>query len=711
MPEPVSPIRPSLLAGLAALAGAVVSVSAFEGPFLFDDVPLIAGNHYVHGLEHWRRWWFEALWSTNYDVSVQHRSFWRPLVVASYALDWWWGRGSPFAFHLTNAAIHAANAALVFYLLRGWVRAALPALGGALAFAVHPVQTESVAWISGRTDSLAALGLLIATLGVRVTRRRRVAGIALQALGVLLAFSSKEMAVVLPVLVGIELWSERPTPPDLSRLIEILKRSAPHLALSLAFVLAHRFLDASGPSAASPPWSLRSALVLEAYARYAALLAWPDDLTLGRALLRHAEGVIQPHVEYAVSGGLGLALAAGAVYRYRARAPRLALGMVAALALALPASGVVWLGYAVLVSPRFLYIPMIAIALLVAAFLASRAGAHRVCRLACALLLASWTLRSMVRAGDFASADAFWRRELVHNPGYAPAHEYFISRELQAGRPRTALELARRALSLHAREGAAEGEQRAALMLKAVGAVLASTPDLEHATLRAVELFAQGAIAGTTARLALPHVGLDIDLAREQRSRAALAREERTLRVMAAEAAQRRGDDASARRNIEQALAGCNECWTLLSTSALILARAGQLDRALLLAERARAYSGSARLEGLAELIRSAQRWRTQLGAGASPVALAGFHSVLGSFGRAYAAARPAFADPPEQPDAVLSLARLAFQAGDTDTSRRLLTSIFSEPTVQASLDRFAANAPWLDRPRGPDDWLPSEPG
>src|SRR2546430_1968125 len=132
--------RAWLLAGLAATAASVVMLGAVRGPFIFDDVPLILGNHHVHGLEHWREWFLHSMWNNNFDVADgQHRSFWRPIVVASYAFDWWWGGGSPIAFHVTNLVIHALNAALAFHLLSGWVKDRSAPFAGALLFAVHPL--------------------------------------------------------------------------------------------------------------------------------------------------------------------------------------------------------------------------------------------------------------------------------------------------------------------------------------------------------------------------------------------------------------------------------------------------------------------------------------------------------------------------------------------------------------------------------------------
>jgi hypothetical protein len=82
--------------------------------------------------------------------------------VLSYAIDWAMFGNDPTGFHVVNLLFHIADAALVYLLLlRLGERAAL-AFGVALVWAVHPVQVESVAWISERKNVLSTLFFLLA---------------------------------------------------------------------------------------------------------------------------------------------------------------------------------------------------------------------------------------------------------------------------------------------------------------------------------------------------------------------------------------------------------------------------------------------------------------------------------------------------------------------------------------------------------------------
>lgn len=128
------------------------------------------------------------------------RFYYRPVTFASLLADRWLGGGEPLWFHASVVAAHAFAVALVYAVSRAVlpVRPAAAALG-ALLFAVHPVHVESVAWIAGRSDVLATvfllMGLLIWLRGVS-----RISAPAAAA-AMLFAILAKEVA-----LVGIVLF-------------------------------------------------------------------------------------------------------------------------------------------------------------------------------------------------------------------------------------------------------------------------------------------------------------------------------------------------------------------------------------------------------------------------------------------------------------------------------------------------------------------------
>ncbi len=149
--------------------------------------------------------------------------YYRPLTILSYTLDRdLWG-SIPSFMHLENILLHLVCVWLVFAMTRRllplWgAKGQGPALFAALFFALHPIATESVSWISGRTDPLMAVFLLLAvwlTLLALSSGRHLTAlagGVAL-----LLACLAKEVAVfLLPGLLwlivvypGPKAWQDR----------------------------------------------------------------------------------------------------------------------------------------------------------------------------------------------------------------------------------------------------------------------------------------------------------------------------------------------------------------------------------------------------------------------------------------------------------------------------------------------------------------------
>ncbi len=94
--------------------------------------------------------------------------YYRPLTTATFLLDRALYGERAWGFHLTPLLLHAAAAGLLYLLLdrllAGRAAARSAALAGALLFAALPVHAESVAWIAGRADPLAAVCLLAAAL-------------------------------------------------------------------------------------------------------------------------------------------------------------------------------------------------------------------------------------------------------------------------------------------------------------------------------------------------------------------------------------------------------------------------------------------------------------------------------------------------------------------------------------------------------------------
>ena len=185
-----------------AAAAVVVHLGVLWNDFVLDDLTIILANPVVHNLSGLWRAFGTSYFPLNIDVSA-----YRPLVVATYALDW--TTRSTAWFHAANLLWHAGASVLVAVLARRWSGDAAGLVAG-LVFAVHPVHVEAVANVVGRNELMAAVFTLLAVYAALERGSIWWSGAAL-ALGLL----SKENAIVVPgLIVWAWLLGVRPAPPQ-----------------------------------------------------------------------------------------------------------------------------------------------------------------------------------------------------------------------------------------------------------------------------------------------------------------------------------------------------------------------------------------------------------------------------------------------------------------------------------------------------------------
>ena len=203
--------RPALACVAVALATIVPYLPTVPNYFLGDDFGLVWAFHNQAPLN------FLSLFVRSWDAGVYGDvpDEIRPLVALTYQLDFFLGAGSPVTFHISNIAYHVVNALLVLALAR--VVARLSWSGATLSsavFAVMPIHAETVAWISGRADTIPTLFYLGSLLGFAVWRRSTAPLAYTAALACcFLALFSKQNAITLPLMiVAYDLVLERRWP-------------------------------------------------------------------------------------------------------------------------------------------------------------------------------------------------------------------------------------------------------------------------------------------------------------------------------------------------------------------------------------------------------------------------------------------------------------------------------------------------------------------
>jgi hypothetical protein len=394
---------------LALLAGyAVVPMAGF----VWDDYDLILSSPLVTERAALAAYFGKPFFG---DALVSARSFYRPLVTLSYAWDYqlWlaWAGG----YHLTNLILHLTCTLLVAALcLRAGASRPVACLM-ATAFAVFPRLTESVAWISGRTDPAAAVcaftALLLYKPGEGGWGRKVLAGLFLLA-GLL----CKEVALAAAVALVLFAWHASARP---RRALRIVVQLGPIWA-ALAIYAGLRFPAMAGNridylAAQRTPMAVFLSST-EALFRYASMFADPLRPRLQIGDLDRPQPILS---------GLGVVLGMLAIFAIRRWSGRWTSMQWMAVALGGTAIALVVhlirLDVNIVAADRFLYFPAAALAVGMAPVVERAWGRRRKLVLIGAIVvLGTFTVATAKRARTWADETTLWRQEVAHSlPGAA----------------------------------------------------------------------------------------------------------------------------------------------------------------------------------------------------------------------------------------------------------------------------------------------------
>jgi tetratricopeptide (TPR) repeat protein len=379
------------------LLALVVHARSLGNGFMSDDGRLILDNPQVTAAGPLR-----ALLMTDwFDAGDGGRiGYWRPVVKLSLRATYRLAGASPFAFHLGNVLAHALASLLLAAVALELIGPAPALVAGAL-FAVHPVTVQAVSIVTARSDVLAALFTFAAFVAVLRFGKTGSGGALAGVLALeLLAFGSKESALLLPVLVGLLGLAAGFSRRALARVVGASALVTAAFLLFRIFVIGVR----PGPNnLASLAVAARALYVLKALGAYAVQLA------VAFPTVRLPQRPTGPGDPLVLVGLLAIAAAAATAIRGRLRTvPAFA---VALTGLTLAPALAVWLVHIprwreeVPVAERWLYLPVAGIALLVGA----AAGRMRtptpafralLVALVAALAGASWSREGMYRSQE-----------------------------------------------------------------------------------------------------------------------------------------------------------------------------------------------------------------------------------------------------------------------------------------------------------------------
>jgi tetratricopeptide (TPR) repeat protein len=396
-------IVPGICLLLAAIVWLVFGQTVHHQFINLDDPPYVYKNPQVsRGLTG-----EGIVWAFTHS----HSSNWHPLTWLSHMVDAQFYGLNAGGHHLTNVLLHAANAVLLFLVIRQMTGALWRSAFLAALFAIHPLRVESVAWVSERKDLLSGLFFLLSIWAyVRYVRGQNSRGrYGLVLLFFALGLMCKPMLVTLPlVLLLLDYWPlERLSPSNWpKRVLEKLPLLGLAAASCVATIVAQQV--ALQPLAAiSLP--LRTGNALIAGATYIRQMWWPADLAAFYPLA--FRDITLPRV----LGSLAVLLAVSAMVFVLRRKRYLVTGWLWYLVMLGPVIGIMQVGSQAR-ADRYTYLPQIGLALLVtwaAADLCARWRYHRVFLAALSLIiLTALTFAARVQAAAWKDSETLWTQAL-----------------------------------------------------------------------------------------------------------------------------------------------------------------------------------------------------------------------------------------------------------------------------------------------------------
>ena len=428
-PEPAAPrperARTLLITALVACATLPYLNILFNG-FVYDDDTQVLKNPYVRSFRYVKEIFTTNVWSFRGVDSITN--YFRPMMTLGYLVCYQLFGMRAYGFHLVSLLLHVLVVCLVFVLTERLTGDRVWAFVAGAFFALHPIHTESVAWIAAVTDLELTFFYLI-TFGIFLAVARPVGGrsqplLAAMGFAFVLALLSKEQAMTLPALATVYEHFYREDRSETS-FSQKLGRYGLLWLVGVAYVFYRiQFFGALAPHESFPELTPQE-IVLSAIAlvgQYVWKLLWPVQLCAFYVF--HASKSL---FDLRVLAGLLVLLAFAALFlvcwRSRERNVRFAsFGIIWFFATLAPVLNAHWL-VANVFTERYLYLPSVGIAWLIglgASKLWSRAGPRPAQRRA--LVLAGVTvgglfaLRTVMRNRDWNNDIDLYNRTLEISP-------------------------------------------------------------------------------------------------------------------------------------------------------------------------------------------------------------------------------------------------------------------------------------------------------
>lgn len=390
----------------------LVYAACFTHEFIpmWDDSLYILNNEDIKGV---------SLHNLKSAFTTSYGGNYAPLHIISYMFDYsLWGL-SPAGFIATNVVLHALNGYLLYLLLSSSTGTSTASLLAAMFFCVHPVQVESVAWISERKNMLSLFFMLLAMICyAKYTCPSRNGKKKLSVYGAalfffVLALLTKSVVVVLPTLLfgwdyfvlGKRGWKS------------LLQDNAPFLLLGIAFAVFTVFsqdqeMGGGRLSFQARPLGMTILTMLPVFWSYLKMVVLPFSLS------PWYEPVIRTRLDWKVLVSLlllAVLFIAARVLAKRGMLKEVYWGAVFFVGL-LPVSNIIPI--VTMMNDRYLYLPMLGASGLICA-IGSKYFEKRAVVVPFIALLLFFSLLSFRQTSIWKNNLTLWNAAFQKNPGSA----------------------------------------------------------------------------------------------------------------------------------------------------------------------------------------------------------------------------------------------------------------------------------------------------
>ena len=412
------------------LIAIVVRTPSLSGAFLWDDEYLARDSPFIKSpllvLEVFRHYLFPDSFSGHY----------RPIQNLSFMADYFFWNTNTFGFHLTNLLLHAGSAVMLYFLVKrllqaardaAWLRDGSNFLADlaffvALLWAVHPVHSAAVDYISGRADSLAFLFassawyLVFRARAMKPGTGRYLLFLAATLLGLLALCSRETAGLWLVFFLFHTLFFDHKIR---------LRGKTWSVAVCVALFALYMGLRQLPPPRSGPGpsegWGapVRAVLMLRALGDYGRLMIFPSNLHMERTVVdgdnyrSHTTWEHSVATEYLSIAGLIFAflLIAGCCWHGNGRSLRV-FGASWFIISYLPTSNIVELNATC--AEHWLYLPSVGLLLFLAGCVLDLPARYRASLAAFACVAAGGlSIRSALRSSDWVTPEVFYERTMA----------------------------------------------------------------------------------------------------------------------------------------------------------------------------------------------------------------------------------------------------------------------------------------------------------